>query len=350
MSSNPFEPPVIITKEFILQRVSESEIFHKYLGLVPEFNGLFCNPLRDGDSHPGCNFYEDSRGVIKFKDYAGGFNWDCFNVVEYAERTDFKGALNTIARDFNLVSGDQKILTKDKTIKHYHKREFGIRVKRREWEKKDYQWWKQFYITPEILDRYRVSPVGTAWSIYDNDERTMTKVYYYKDTDPCYCYHFEGYNYKLYFPLRPKKSVRFIQLSGLLLQGYNQLPKEGGRHLILTKSLKDVMSLSIFEKEFDLYSTAPASETVVIPVELYTELYNKYEFIGTLFDFDRAGIRLAGKYRENFHTNSFFFGSLFRGGVFSCPTGIKDFSDYIKKFGIDKTRELIDKIYADLSI
>jgi len=205
---NPFEPPVILTKDYILSKVSPEEIFHKYLGINPEFNQWYCNPLRSNDSRPGCNFYIDSRGVIKFRDYAGGFSWDCFNVVEYAERTDFKGALKRIAEDFNIISGQARVLERA-AVREYKKRHYGIRIARRGWEKSDLEWWKKFHITKDILTKFSVSPVSDVWLLEDEDEQTMKKVYYYKKDDPCYAYHFGGYEYKLYYPFR--KYVRFIQ-------------------------------------------------------------------------------------------------------------------------------------------
>src|SRR5205085_2779390 len=96
----------VITKEFILSRISEERIFIKYLGLEPVDRGSFCNPLRPNDDDPGCSFYVDRRGVWKFHDIAAGYNWDCFNVVEFSYNFSFKEALIRIAIDFGILEGN----------------------------------------------------------------------------------------------------------------------------------------------------------------------------------------------------------------------------------------------------
>lgn len=342
-----FEHRPNITKDFILSRVTEEEIFKEFLGLTPDYTGTYCNPLRQGDDHPGCNFYIDSRGVIKFKDYAGGFNWDCFNVVEYAERVDFKKALEIVAQRFGLVSSTGVTSTRHVyTPKKPTARKFEIRIKKREWNKEDVLWWKQYHITVDILEYFRVKPIQAAWFL--EDDGVLRLCYTYKVTDPCYAYHLVRrereqwigmYDYKLYFPLRPKKGVypRFIQPPINTLQGLDLLPPQGN-NLILTKSYKDVITQSLFSKEFDFNSVAPLSETVVIEEELFKDLYNRFDFLATNFDFDKAGIRLMRKYEEKYRLPSLMFGSEYR------TKGVKDFSDHVKIMGIDKTKELLDYV------
>src|SRR6478609_2267374 len=96
---------VNITKEFILSKVTEEQIFIKYLGIEPKDKGSFTNPLRGNDSSPGCSFYVNPQGKWIFKDFAGGFSWDCFNVVEYAFNCSFKDSLIRVGIDFDIFSG-----------------------------------------------------------------------------------------------------------------------------------------------------------------------------------------------------------------------------------------------------
>ena len=73
-----FEYKENLSKEFLLSKVTEEDIFMKYLNIYPNLNDYFRNPLRT-DAHPDCKFYRDSRGTLKFKDFAYGMNIDCFN-------------------------------------------------------------------------------------------------------------------------------------------------------------------------------------------------------------------------------------------------------------------------------
>lgn len=324
-----------ITKEFILERVSEEDIFKKYLGIEPSISGSYTNPLRPNDESPGCGFYVDNRGVWKFKDHAAGFNWDCFNVVEYDYGISFKEALFKIAVDFNLIAGEHSKRVFTKVAKA--KVTTDLRIQRREWTKKDYAIWAEYYIEPSRLAFFNVYPVQNAWFLTSG---VLRLVYGFKLSDPCFAYHFGGYDYKLYFPLR-EKGKKHIHTKSTIIQGYNQLPKFGD-NLLITKSFKDVMCIDNFSNEFGLYSVAPMSETVVVSQEAFADLYNRFDNIATLFDFDRAGIKLTRKYEAAYKLPYYFFAKEFRGGTF-VKHPIKDFSDYLKLNGIDNTKRLIER-------
>ena len=74
-------------KEFILSKVSQITIFSTYLNLSDalvqhciDTGELIISPLRD-DCHPTCGFRYDNKGKLKFKDFAGYFWGDCFDLV-----------------------------------------------------------------------------------------------------------------------------------------------------------------------------------------------------------------------------------------------------------------------------
>ena len=73
-----------LTKQTILEKVSQVNIFATYLGISVETiyncinNGeLICNPLRI-DNHPTAGFRYNNKGKLKFKDFANDEFWgDC---------------------------------------------------------------------------------------------------------------------------------------------------------------------------------------------------------------------------------------------------------------------------------
>ncbi len=325
-----------ISKDFILKRVSEEQIFKKYLGLQPIDKGQFTNPKRK-DRNPDCSFYVNRNGNWIFKDFAGGFHWDCFNVVEYEYNCSFKEALIRVAIDFGLIEGTKEVLNFIQSTPRKPKQKVELRIKRRTWNKADIKFWADRYINEQQLARFDIFPISHAWFVRNG---VLVQAYYYSSNDPCYAYSFGSYEYKLYFPLR-KKGSKFLQSTSEYIQGYNQLPEIGG-NLLYTKSMKDVVSIDIFSNEFDLYSVAPLSETVVVSQDAFIDLYNRFDNQATLFDFDRAGIRLARKYENLYKLPYYFFGKNFRGGIFTCPTGVKDFSDFLMYNGIDKTKKLLE--------
>jgi len=331
-----FEFTVPLSKEFILKRVSEEDIFERYLGIRPEYVHQFCNPLRT-DNHPGCGFYVDKFQRIKFSDQAGGFNWDCFNVVEYLFKCDFKTAMKTIATDFGLTGGTLSNPTINRVQRGAEKLE--LRIKRRDWNWEDKTFWfDRYYQTRDDLAWGWTSPVSHAW--YYRSSGIHDLFYSYKTGDPCYAYHFGNYNYKLYFPFR-EKHKKFRQNRGDIIQGYAQLPASG-EILVITKSMKDVLCL----RKLGITAIAPMSESQVISLEVMTELKTRFKLIFTLFDFDRAGIRLTRKYEKAYNTTSLLFGKAYRHGTFVQGSGgIKDFADYLELYRLEPTKQLVSDIY-----
>jgi len=338
-----FKFKIPVNREYILKRITEEDIFERYLGIRPQFNTEFTNPLRE-DKSPGCVFYINQYGRIKFKDYSWGFNWDCFNVVEYLYKINFSEALKRVAIDFGLTDGH--ISDPSLNRREAKKDKLELRIKRRDFNLDDYNFWtRQYGFTESDLREASIYPIEYAWFVRNGQ---LELIYAYKPGDPGYGYHFGGYDYKLYFPYKQKPG-RFIQNRGDIIQGLDKLPSTGGHILIITKSYKDVVCINKYCKHLGCYGIAPMSENKLIPFSLYHTLALKYDYIFVLMDFDRTGIRVAQEYRTKFGLKTLFFGLDFKGGKFiKSNNSIKDFSDHIKYKGIDSTINLINNTYEQL--
>jgi len=112
-----------------------------------------------------------------------------------------------------------------------------------------------------------------------------------------------------------------------MIQGAKQLPKEG-ELVVITKSLKDVMSLY----EFGITAIAPNSENLFLTENQYIKLSNKFKEIYLLYDRDLPGVKAANKIRKQFKNIQ----------VLLMPK-VKDFTDYVKKYGVLKTLNLVNK-------
>lgn len=321
-----------ITKEFILSRITEEDIFLKYLNIYPDLNGRYKNPLRD-DNQADCNFYRDSRGILKFKDFAYRMNLDCFNVVQLTRTNGNYGlALKQIVEDFKLETKDidySVVANWKEAVEKASKKLSVIQVKRKEFTKEELTWWFEQGIHKDILHLYKVGSLQLLWLNGDI-------IYNYSRKDPGYVYHFgSDYNYKAYFPFRI--AYRFLQnISKTTLQGYEQLPKEG-RFLVITKSLKDVLCLY----SYDIPSIAPTSETILIDESQMAELQDRFFYIFTLFDRDRAGMQMSQIMRKKYSTIPLLFDSK---GLFRKKEEPKDFTDHYKKYGTSYMNELVEEI------
>lgn len=325
--------PERIDKSYIFSRISEEDIFYKYMGIYPNTTDFFVNPFRT-DTHADCKFYRDNRGVLKFNDFAYKWNVDCFNVVQHIYKDSYPQALERVFRDFNLANIEpnfnsisniiQVETSKDSTF-------LDIKVQRKDFTKWELDLWSSWGYSMDTLKLFNIGSLLRLW-IRDK------LIYTYNSKDPGFVYYF-GNNqdgmpiYKIYFPLRDK--YRFLQNAGDILQGYSQLP-ETGDFLLITKSYKDVGCIF----NYQIPSVAPMGETVLITPEQFEDLNNRFFKIFTLFDRDRAGMIASKLYQKTYGTTPLLFDST-SGGLFRKKDEPKDFVDHHVVCG---PRELIDMI------
>ena len=318
-----------IDKKFILGRLSQEEIFEKYLGVSVVYTERIRSPLRD-DSTPTCSFKMSEMGIIWFKDWSGHFYGDCFNVVEHLFACNYYDACKKIAFDFELVDGLNLGRNFTKQPKKYVpvqvKEAATISVKWGVLNQEDTLYWTNHGIELETLGIYETGAVEFAWV---NKSLLYTRV----PGDPCYGYYFEDGVIKLYFPLR--ETHRFLS-NHKGLQGYKQLPPKG-RLLIVTKSLKDVM----FFYQMGIAAVAPPSESSILTKEQFEELDKRFDYIISMYDFDLTGIRGANKMKREFGIAPHFI----TNGRFNTPNyGGKDPTGLCKLVGKDRAVDIINEI------
>lgn len=326
-----------VTKELILSKVREETLMEHYLG-IPVKKGLFKSPLRV-DSHPTCAFYRNKKGTIIFKDFRGDFSGDCVSVVMYKFGCSFYKALQIIANDFGIISRKDLTINPSK-IKKYSETKFEdkgnaiIQVELKDWNRFELDWWQLFGISQETLKKFRVY---SCKNVFLNGEI----FHLYKEKQLVFGY-FGGIKddieqWRIYYP--GNRKYKFISnWKQIQLQGAKQLPRNGGEYLVITKSLKDVMT--IYECS-NLPAIAPISENCFITDSQYQRLKAKFKKIVLFYDSDIAGISSMNKIRKKYP--DLFI--IFIPRKYHC----KDISDFYKKYGLDKTINLINiaKQYID---
>lgn len=335
-----FEFTVPLSKEFLLKRISEEDIFERYLGIRPDYGKVYRNPLRR-DDNPSCGFYVNKSSRIKFVDDGGGFNWDCFNVIEYLFKCDFRQAMKIVAGDFGITGVSTSNPALHRVIREKEKLE--LRIRQRDWNREDGAYWhSRYYQTRRDLEALAIFPVSHCW--YARPSGNLDLFYTYKPGDPAYAYCFGGFDYKIYFPFRDKRG-RFRQNRGDIVQGESWLP-EKGHILVITKSYKDVACLRKFSSLMDMHSVAPMSETQLIGEDKVNDWKQRFDYVFTLFDFDRAGIKLMREYEKTYDIPGILFGSSYKKGLFLKGTGhIKDFADHLHVKRWEETEKLIHQAY-----
>lgn len=306
------------TIQTIYQLVGQDRIMEFYLNYQIVLGKRYVNPLRN-DSTPGCFFKWTPTGNLYFVDYATEkVYYNAIDVAMLVTGYSYPDILYKIESDFNLsdlnLSDRERLAAETKETVVPEMAPAVIKVRLTRFTAKDFQYWKQFGITPSILSFYDVRRVDRAWI---NNELW----YVNNDDDPCYRYK-EKDKFKLYRPLVKKKEKKFrTNFFGGILEGYTQLPSKG-KLLIITKGLKDVMTLH----SLGYNAVAVRSESTPMSENAYELLRNRFENLILWFDPDDAGVKGAKKMSDRYSIPFFKY-----NGEFG-----KDPSDIYRDHGSEK--------------
>ena len=357
-----------LTKQLILSKVSQVTIFSTYLNLSDKLvqycidtGELICSPIRD-DVHPTCGFRYDNKGKLKFRDFAGYFWGDCFDIValimggiynkqyDISNREDFVKVLRHITftfkdifygqeKDINLIN---EINTGIVAIKH---KKPNIELVVRNWNEYDKEYWGKFGVPLQYLNINFIYPVE---QYYINRKINPEPKYFYNANDPCYGYCLGQdssgvYNIKLYFPNRNKTVTRFITNCNHL-EGIYNLDKTDYDIIVITKSTKDRVSLGAAILRINsLYGGVDKKVGVInIPHETYKLRQNEFDWlkgklsdrgkIVSLMDNDSTGKHETIWLRNNYQITPLLI------PVIYCA---KDFAELVSKHKFDEVVNLI---------
>lgn len=329
----------LLTRDNILNRVSEYHVFAYYLGFNFTIGKAFTSPFRKDKTPSFCVFRTTSNNLM-YKDFATGDTGDMFSLIERKYGLNFYSTLLQINKDFNLklyfnpnlgspTTSIQGFLADE--VREVHKGYTDIQIQLRKWEYLDIEYWQQFGIDETLLQYFRVFPTayttlnGHLWSIHNK-------------LNPCYAYLFKDkfgeYSYKLYKPLETDKTKKWICNANPehVLQGYDRLAKTN-KILIITKSLKDVIVL----RTLGFQAIAVQAESILISEEYMRILKLRFEKIYLLFDFDLGGIKGAKRFRKKYPEIYITFLQNIR----TKNNGCKDISDARKKLGYFEAKQLL---------
>lgn len=303
-----------ITLDWILSKVTEYDIYAKYIG---EFKvGMIYNSPFRKDKNPSFGiFYSKRTNQLLFKDHGTG---ECGNVIKFVQLytgiTNYPDILKDIVNRLNINNS-----TKLTTTQYKPPTETVIGIVRQNFTETDKKYWSQFNIDINTLKKFNVFSIkyylcnGVVKGIY-------------KDTNPMYAYKVYN-NFKIYRPLGDKYTKWRNNLTEYDIQGYEQLPQKGDT-LIITKSMKDVMCLY----KMGIPAISPSSESTFIPDKCLEELKTRFKRILILFDRDVAGVKYLRKISKKTGLEPLLINKKFNA---------KDVSDAIKLNGFETIKNWI---------
>ena len=319
-----------LTKESILKCVSQEDIFRYYLNEDITEVTKISSPFRN-DRVPSFSIYyhRDKRNTLMFYDFATKDCGDFIVLVMKMFGLNYPQALGKIAYDLGLSDFD---VDTNKNVSLYSKMErlkekavVKIGINRRDWNQHDKIFWSGFGISKKTLDKFNVIPIKY---IFYNDNPVLA--------DPL-AYAYREYkdgilSYKIYQPKSANKRFKWINNANYSVhQGYTQLPKTGDL-LIITKALKDVMSL---HDVVGISSIGLQSESVTMKESVMDEYKSRFKNVLCLFDNDKAGIALSKQFAELYNIPYFLIPELPR---------VTDFSDLVKIKGKQEASKIIHQL------
>jgi hypothetical protein len=321
----------LISREDILKHVTQERIYGFYLGEQITTLGVYHSPLRE-DNIPSFAlfFHRVEPNILMFKDFATGDCGDFVAMVRKLFNLSYSEALEKVAFDLGLsnygVSGTKQTVNYTK-ITQKQKVELGIKI--RPWEILDKQFWKPFGIKKSTLEKFNVFPISHVF--YNSNAVKVSKhAYVYAEKKD------NKLTYKIYQPFEDKLKKWINNANYSVHQGYTQLPKSG-ELLIITKSLKDVMSIHDI---VGVPAIGLQSESVMMKDSVMDEYKFRFKKVVCLFDNDDAGIKLAKEFSKRYNVPHFFVLPI---------ANSKDFSDFVKNttvnFSIEYFNKKIKKLY-----
>lgn len=317
----------LLSSEDMISQYDERDIYSYYLGdKIDSLRKLYLCPLHE-EKTPSLSFYQSNK-YLNFKCFGCGKSGNIFEMVKSKYNLSYGEAVDKIRRDFfTRTSKVEKNISKN-TFKYFEKeiRKTEIYPKFRNWNKIDYDYWNSYHIPLSLLQEYKINPCSSVY--YRNKIGEYRLFATHSNNNPIYHYNV-NYSDKIYRPLHTSKRGKWFQnCTAWDVQGLENIPRRGNR-LFITSSLKDVLSLRMIGE----WAVAPQGEGVLLPDKIIDYLFATWKEIIIFYDYDVAGLRAAYKHSKYYSDNMKY--------IFTKDSKYKDPSDYLQKYGIDNTREMV---------
>ena len=309
--------PDNITLDLILSKVTEYDIYAKYIGQF-KVGMIYNSPFRK-DKNPSFGIYYSKRTKqLLFKDHGTG---ECGNVIKFVSlftgKTEYNDILSDIVDKLNITNNTKLVSSKQ----YIPPTETVIGVVRQEFTDVDINYWKQFNISINTLKKFNVNSI--KYYLCNGIVKGT-----YKRENPMYAYKVYN-NFKIYRPLADKYTKWRNNLTDYDIQGYEQLPQKGDI-LFITKSMKDVMCLH----EMGYPAVSPSSESTFLPKDVLEQLKTRFKRIIILFDRDTSGVKRSRKLSLETGLEAIFINKRFKA---------KDVSDAVKANSFEEIKNWLNE-------
>lgn len=320
-----------IDEEWLFGRLNPSTIFRLYHGDF--IMGKVYPSVFRKDKDPSCGFFiHKGTGALLYNDIAQGEKLNCIQFVMKMFGLKYYAAINKIAADFGLIEG-KKIVSDDwlKDSENFEeeikREEVLLQFTHKSFTKEDLEYWAQYEITKEDLEREGIFSVDSLFlnkreiKNFRNEIRFAYPIRKNGET-----------RVKIYTPY--STTIKWLSsIPNDWCFGLNSLKFESDT-VFITKSRKDEL---VLKKIFtDVISVQNESEqSLNLKVINFLDIHYKNKII--VFDADPPGVKACKKFNDKGF------------GYFNTPRqdyekySITDPSDFVKAFSLDLLKEEFKK-------
>ena len=265
----------------VMGRISHADLLSHYLG-IDSLPVLINSPLRN-DRHPSFFIYSPDGTRVLYRDYATGEKGDIYNLLQRRSGKSFSELIRDIAANKMLYS--TTFDNHESKGKKFTKTTVDLKVKIREWQDYDIEYWESYGISLKWLKYAEVYPISHK-IVYKNGNR-----YVFHAARLAYAFveRKEGtVSIKVYQPeVSDKKRKWQTSNDGSVVGLWTKVPEKGEK-LVICSSLKDALCLWA---NVGIPAVYVQSETTGISDTAKEVLKNRFRHIFICFDNDAPGLQ-----------------------------------------------------------
>lgn len=303
-----------LTKDNILNlTVGGSEIFKFYIVDFTEFGRALKSPLRI-DNQPSASVFKSHSGVYLYKDFAEGKVLNAIDFVMNLKSINYREAMELINKDLGLG--------------------FSEAAKKVDFEGGGtLNYWKQYNLTSEVLDKYRVDTWG-KFKTNNGIEVRATK------TNPIFSFKIAEDAYKIYMPLVGNKKFKHQWVGQKPREycdvyGVEQLPEHCATILIV-EGLKDCVVSNGNLNDDGIWAVGIDNIGTGINSRVLELLKSKCDNLVFCLDIDERGLEGSSKKSTMYGLRNFILPSILKN------SGGKDIANWFQ-LKLDK-QVLLDEL------
>lgn len=240
------------------------------------------SPLRR-DERPSLGIFSPDGESVWFKDFGTGETGDIYTLLMKMWHTDYKGVCERVYKDFKIGRTEPQLKRRNTYKSARVTSKSDLRVKIRDWQTHDKEYWESYGVTIEQLKYAEVYPISHK-IIYKGNDRFV-----YGADKYAYAYveHKEGKTtLKVYQPFNKQGFKWSSKHDKSVISLWTKVPQKG-EILCICSSLKDALCLWA---NTGIPAIATQGEGYSMSESAIKSLKERYGKIYILFDNDEAGI------------------------------------------------------------